>query len=111
MIPVAALGTIWLTLVALETNDKLVAGIYGIGSIGLYAVSAMAHLRVWEPKRLHLLFQFDHSMIMIFIVTSTVPVAYAMGGRNGWLLLTGMAFGAGAGLIQFGCPSIRLVGS
>lgn len=81
-----------------------VAALYGVASVGLYSVSATAHYRVWDPKTLHLLFQLDHSMIMVFMVGSTGPVAYAVGGGTGWLLFAGMLFGVLVGLITIWLP-------
>ncbi len=104
MIPVAVGIFIWLIVIAEPGTAKVVGAIYGLVCIGLYTVSAAAHLRVWDPKRLHLLFQFDHSMIMIFIAGSTAPMAYAIGGGTGWLLFGGMVLGTGLGLIAIWLP-------
>ncbi|MDW3175762.1 MAG: hemolysin III family protein [Acidimicrobiia bacterium] len=104
MVPVSVVAMIWLTASAESAGAAAVAALYGLASVGLYAVSATAHYKVWEPKRLHLLFQFDHSMIMIFMVASTAPVAYAVSGGTGWLLFGGMVVGVSAGLTAIWLP-------
>lgn len=100
----ATVALVWLVVVAESSGARVVAALYGLASIGLYAVSATAHYKIWDPKRLHLLFQFDHSMIMVFMVASTAPVAYAVGGNTGWLLFGGMVVGVGMGLTAIWLP-------
>lgn len=104
MVPVAFLALIWVLAIAESPGAKVVAGLYGLASIGLYAISATAHYKVWEPSRLHLLFQLDHSMIMIFMVASTAPIAYSIGGGTGWLLFGGMVAGVASGLTAIWLP-------
>jgi hemolysin III len=104
MVPVGVIAAIWLTIVADSGLAKWVAALYGVASVGMYAVSAAAHYKLWDPKRLHLLFQLDHSMIMVFFVASTGPVAYAMGGGSGLLLYLGMVVGTGVGLVAIWLP-------
>lgn len=104
MVPVALVALISVVIAADSTGARFVAGLYGLSSMGLYAISATAHYKVWEPKRLHLLFQLDHSMIMVFMVGSTAPIAYSIGGGIGWLLFGGMVAGVGAGLTAIWLP-------
>lgn len=104
MVPIATVALVWLVAVAESSGASVVAALYGLASVGLYTVSAAAHYKIWDPKRLHLLFQFDHSMIMIFMVASTAPVAYAVGGSTGWLLFGGMVVGVGMGLTAIWLP-------
>jgi len=104
MVPVSVVAMIWLTASAASAGAGVVAAVYGLGSAGLYVVSATAHYKIWEPKRLHLFFQFDHSMIMVFMVASAAPVAYAVGGGKGWLLFSGMVVGVAVGLTAIWLP-------
>ena len=43
-------------------------------------------------------------MIMVFMVASTAPIAYAVGDARGWLLFGGMSVGVAAGLIAIWLP-------
>ncbi len=104
MIPVAAAGCIFLVAVAQSDAARGVALGYGLAAIGLYSASALAHYRVWEPSRLHKLFMLDQSMILVYIAASTAPVAYAVGGGLGWLLVGGMSFLALAGIVTIWLP-------
>lgn len=104
-IPVAIAAAIWLVLVADPGVSRATAAIFGVASTLLYVVSATVHHKIWSPERLHLLFQLDHSMIMVFIAAATSPVALAaVGGRNGWLLFIGMLTMVGIGLIAIWLP-------
>jgi len=104
MVPIAAVGTVGLTLLGQNRDAALAGLVYGLGSVGLYAVSALAHHKIWEPARLHFLFRLDQSMIMAFIAASTVPVAYAIGGGTGWLLALGMLAGTSVGVALIWAP-------
>jgi len=104
MVPIAIVAMVWLIASADSMGAAAVATLYGSASVGLYAISATAHYRIWEPRRLHLLFQLDHSMIMVFMVASVAPVAYAIGGAVGWLLFGGMLIGVAAGLATIWMP-------
>ena len=104
MVPVAVVGTLLLVGVADSGLPKLIAFFYGLASIGLYAASALAHYKIWDIPRLHRLFLLDQSMIMAFIVASTAPVAYAVGGGTGWLLFGGMLVGATLGVVTIWLP-------
>lgn len=104
MVPVAIAASVWLVFSADSARAAVVAAFFGLASVGLYVVSATAHYKVWEPRRLHLLFQFDHSMIMVFMVASMAPVSYAVGGGTGWLLFGGMSIGVAAGLTAIWLP-------
>lgn len=104
ILPIAITAAIALVVVAHPGVARFSAAVYGLGTIGLYAISATVHYRPWEPRRLHTLFQADHSMIMVFIVASTAPVALVgVGGRSGWTLFTIMA-----GLVTVGLTAIWL---
>lgn len=104
MIPVAAIATVVIVIVADGVGARIVGGLYGLAGIGLYSVSAAAHYKIWEPKVLHRLFQLDHSMIMIFIAFSTLPVGYDIGGGRGLALALGMFLGAFIGLVAIWTP-------
>lgn len=104
MIPVAIVAAVVLTVVADGANAALAGAAYGLGGVGLYTVSAAAHYRIWEPRKLHILFQLDHSMIMVFIVASTIPVGLAIGDGRGLALIIGMAVGASLGLFAIWAP-------
>ncbi len=104
MIPVAIVAALVLTLVADPGLPRLIAAIYGLAGIGLYVASAVAHYRIWEPRRLHFLFRFDQSMIMVFIAASTAPVAYSLGGTRGVLLMVGMLVVSVLGIVTFWLP-------
>jgi len=104
MIPVAVVFAIALVIMAESGVAKGAAALYGLACIGLYAASAAAHHKIWEPARLHQLFQLDQSMIMAFIAASSAPVAYAVGGGTGWLLFGGMALGAVVGIVAIMLP-------
>ncbi len=104
MIPVALFGAVLLQFIAESTSARLVALGYGLAAIGLYSASAAAHYKIWEPARLHKLFMLDQSMILVYISASTAPVAYAIGGGLGWLLVGGMATFALAGIVTIWLP-------
>ncbi len=104
MVPIAALGGIFLMIVADSGQARAVAFGYGVAAVGLYSASAAAHYRVWEPARLHKLFMLDQSMILVYIAASTAPVAYAVGGGLGWLLFGGMSACAAAGITTIWLP-------
>jgi len=104
MVPISIVAMVWLVIEADSSGGVAVAVFYGLASVGLYAVSAAAHYKVWSPTRLHTLFQLDHSMIMVFMVASTAPIAFAIGGGIGWLLFLGMVFGVAAGLTTIWLP-------
>ncbi|MFT7474607.1 MAG: hemolysin III [Verrucomicrobiales bacterium] len=104
MVPVAVVAAIWLVTVADSGLAKWVAAAYGIASVGLYSVSAAAHYKIRDAESLHLLFQLDHSMILVFFIASTGPVSFAMGGGSGLLLYIGMAVGTGVGLVAIWLP-------
>jgi hemolysin III len=104
-VPVSCVVGIALVAVADGGVARFAAALYALATVGLYAVSATAHYRVWSPERLHLLFRMDHSMIMIFISASTAPIALvAVGGTTGWVLFLGMVFGVVTGLIAVWLP-------
>lgn len=104
-IPVAVIAAIWLAWVAEPGVSRATAALFGIGSIALYVVSATVHHKIWPPQRLHVLFQLDHSMIMVFIAASTAPIGLAaIGGRSGWLLFLGMLLMVGIGLTAIWLP-------
>jgi len=104
MIGVAAIAGLVLTLAADGGDAAAAAAVYGVAGVGLYSVSAAAHYRIWDPARLHFLFRLDQSMIMIFILASTIPVGYAIGGSSGLLLVVGMAVGAVLGVLAIWAP-------
>ena len=56
MVPVAVVAMVWLIFSADSAGAAAPAALYGLASVGLYAVSATADYKIWEPKRLHLLF-------------------------------------------------------
>ena len=95
---------VWLIVVAEPGDARIIAAVYGLLGVGLFSVSAAAHYRLWDPRRLHLLFQLDHSMIMVFITGTTAPMAYAVGGGTGWVLFGGMVLGAGLGVVAIWLP-------
>lgn len=104
MIPVAVVATVFLIATADPGLPKAIAGLYGLASVGLYTASAAAHYKVWDPRRLHTYFQIDQSMIMFFIAASTAPIAYAVGGRTGWVLFVGMLIGTSLGVLTIWMP-------
>ncbi len=105
MVPVAAVMTAALVATAEGTAATASALVYGLATIGLYAVSAAAHYKIWKPKTLFVLFQLDHSMIMGFIAASTTPIALvAVGGGRGAALLGGMVVAMAGGLVAVWLP-------
>ena len=104
MIPVAAVAGIVLTVIAEGAWPTAAAAGFGIGGVGLYTVSAAAHYKVWDPATLDRLFQLDKSMIMVFILASTLPVGLAIGGGSGLALSVGMAIGVCLGLVALWAP-------
>lgn len=104
-IPVAIAAAIWIVSVADGRVERATALIFGVTTVGLYVVSAAAHHRVWEPARLHFLFQLDHSMIMIFFSGTTAPIALvAVGNLSGWVLFSGMLVGTALGVTTVWLP-------
>ena len=104
MIPVAALGLIYLQIIAESSTARLVAFGYGLAGIGLYSASAAAHYKVWKATLLHKLFMLDQSMIMVYITSSTAVVAHSVGGAAGWALFGGMALFAAVGIMTIWLP-------
>lgn len=104
MIPIAAVSGIILIAAAESFNARLVALGHLFAAIGLYGASALAHFKVWQPERLHKFFLLDQSMILVYIAVSTAPIAYAVGGGIGWLLIGGMFGFALAGIITIWLP-------
>lgn len=104
MVPVAVVVCVGLIAVADSVLAVVVGAIFGVGLIGLYAVSAAAHYKVWDIARLHFLFRLDQSMIMAFIAASTIPVGYQIGGRSGLWLVAGMTIGATIGIVLIWAP-------
>ena len=105
MIPVAVLSGIVLVVAADGGLARFSAVVFGLANLGLYAISATAHHRVWSPERLHFLFRLDQSMIMVFIAACTAPIALvAVGGSSGWVLFLGMVFGMTLGLTTIWLP-------
>lgn len=104
MVPVAALGLLYLQLIANSTSARLVALGFGLAGIGLYSASALAHHKIWTPVVLHKLFLLDQSMIMVYITASTAVVAHTVGGAAGWALFGGMAFMATLGITTIWLP-------
>jgi len=105
MIPIAVLSTIMLATIANGLAERVTGIIYGLGNVGLYGVSAAAHFKVWPVERLHFLFQLDHSMIMVYMCTTTAPIGIvAVGGRTGWTLLLGMLVMTALGLSAIWLP-------
>ena len=104
MIPVALLMGLLLIGVAESATGRLIGSVHLFAGIGLYGASALAHFKVWDPVRLHKFFLLDQSMILIYIAASTAPVAYAVGGGTGWLLLGGMIALATAGIVTIWLP-------
>ena len=104
MVPIAAVATIALVAVAPSTSAAAVGAVFGVGSVSLFFISAVAHYKIWDPVTLGKLFRLDQSMIMIFIAASTLPVGYQIGGRAGLWLSVGMAFGALIGIALIWAP-------
>lgn len=104
MVPVAVLGLIYLQVVANSTSARLVAFGFGLASIGLFAVSGLAHHKIWNTRLLHKLFMLDQSMIMVYITASTAAVAHTVGGAAGWALFGGMALMATLGITTIWLP-------
>ena len=104
MVPVAVVVTVVLLVLAEGIGGAVVGLVYGLAGVGLYAVSATAHYKVWDPERLHFLFRLDQSMIMAFIAASTLPVGYEIGGGAGFWLSLGMAIGATIGIVLIWAP-------
>ena len=46
MIPVAAIATVVIVIVADGVGARIVGGLYGLAGIGLYSVSAAAHYKI-----------------------------------------------------------------
>ena len=104
MVPVALLGAIYLQVVAESGNARLVAAAYGFAAVALYAASAAAHYKVWEPSTLHKLFNLDQSMIMVHIAASSAVVAYAFGDMGGWAFFAGTAVMTSIGITAIWLP-------
>ena len=104
-LPLSIVAGAWLVIAASGRIETWSALIFGAGSVGLYAVSATVHHKVWDPRTLHLLFRLDHSMIMVFLVASTAPVGLAaISGRTGAVMVGVMAAGVFIGLMAVWLP-------
>lgn len=105
IIPVAVGAGIAIVAAADSGIPRFSAVLFAVGTIGLYLVSATVHYKVWDPRRLHLLFRLDHSMIMTFLAASTAPIGLAaIGGSTGWLLFGVMAGGVALGVMSVWLP-------
>jgi hemolysin III len=76
----------WSVLVALVLGAVLVAsagttraaigaGVYALGVVGLFGVSALYHRVTWSPAARRRMRRADHSMIFVFIAASYTPIA------------------------------------
>ncbi|MDO8209881.1 hemolysin III family protein [Conexibacter sp. CPCC 206217] len=89
----------WATLAAIVAGGLLVwkapdgratvvAVIYAVSLVGLFAVSAVYHRITWRPNVRRWMRRLDHSMIYVFMAGSATPIALlVVGGTLGTVLL------------------------
>lgn len=98
--PVVLAAGIVLVALAPSPQPRLVAAVYALSGLILFATSAVYHLGNWGPRTHAVLRRADHANIYIIIAGSSTPViALAMGGAKQPYLLTGVWAAAIAGVV------------
>jgi hemolysin III len=79
--------------------ERVAVAIYVFTTVMLFSVSASYHLGAGSPKVNALLHRLDHANIYLFIAGSYTPFAVALGGTQGWVILSLVWSIAAIGLI------------
>lgn len=103
--PLAVVVTFWLVRSAEPGASRTSIIVFGLGLIGLYAVSATYHVPKWPARVREILGRADVAMIQLFIAASFTPVAvHALSGPlRTWSLIIAWAVAVG-GAIVAGSP-------
>lgn len=98
----AALAAAAVLIAAAEGSAALVAAlVYGLGLVGLFAVSATYHRWRADSRAKPVLRRIDHSMIFVFIAASYTPIALlVLSEPLRWVVL-GSVWGGAAGGVAF----------
>ncbi len=105
-VPVALAGAVVLALEAQgPPSARLVAMIFGISLVGLYATSSLYHVPTWGRRARFILGRCDHAMIQLTIAGTFTPVAYHAlpGGWRTWSLAVAWTIALG-GVIGAALP-------
>ena len=88
-VPVAALGAVWLLVLAEQPAHRLALGVFGATLVGLYLISALYHVPSWSARARYVMSRFDVAMIPLFIAGTFTPVAFfaLSGGWRTWSLI------------------------
>lgn len=75
--PLAAVGAVvlWQASASKPLPARLSVAVFGLGLVGLFAVSALYHAPTWDERRRWLLSRADVVMIQLFIAASYTPFA------------------------------------
>jgi hemolysin III len=96
-----------LVLRAGGTAARTGAAVYAVTLVGLFVVSALYHIRFWEPGPRQVMRRLDHSMIFVFIAGSYTPFCLAvLGGGTGAAVLAAAWIGAALGVASQVTPRL-----
>lgn len=85
---VAVVAGAFLVWLAPSSRATVVAIVYAVSMVALFAVSAIYHRVTWQPNMRRWMRRLDHSMIYVFMAGSATPVAaLVVGGTLGTVLL------------------------
>ena len=73
--PLAALAGLAQVLAAPTTAAKVACGVFALGAVLLFTVSAGYHTVAWSPRTRALLRRWDHANIFVLIAASYTPFA------------------------------------
>lgn len=97
---VAVVGLVVLVENAHSTQARVGAWIYGLTSIGLYAVSATYHVFARSPRLRTVMQRADHTMIYVLIAGTFTPIVLVtLHGSAKVAALTIMWLGASVGIV------------
>ncbi len=97
--PLALIAGVILVVLAPAGAGKITSAIFAFTGVLLFTVSAFYHRGSWSPTTTRVLKRIDHTNIMLLIVGSYTPLAWALlPGRSATILLVAIWIGALAGV-------------